>query len=115
MNKPHCQTVIPWLKVNLGKKCLAPLTSTDTKALMAAVQIVELYAYDCHRDVLQAFGDVVLRMQPHCRELAYHAIAHVRDWPDRAEMWAAADLPGIDRPRVCAFEPGAVRREEVAA
>ena len=40
--KPKCETLLPWLKANLGKHCLGPLTGTDAKALAAAVQTIEL-------------------------------------------------------------------------
>lgn len=101
--KPPCETVYPWLRANLGKNCLAPLTSTDARALSAAVQIVELYAY-CHSpEVARAFGDVVRCMQSSTREFAYHAIAHVMDWSDRSKIWSKAGLPAFT-PRRCAFE-----------
>lgn len=81
--KSKADTVFPWLRANLGKKSLAPLTGTDARALQAAVQIMEHYAYDNSPSVLVAFRLVVLRMQPKCYLFAYHAIAHVMDWSDR--------------------------------
>jgi len=101
--KPKCETLLPWLRANLGKSCLGPLTGTDAKALAAAVQTVELYAYDPSPAVISAFGQIVSRMQPSCQELAYHAIAHVMDWSDRSRIWIAAGLPEFSR-RKCAFE-----------
>jgi len=94
---------LPWLKANLGKNCLAPMTGTDSRALAAAVQTVELYAYHEDAGILEAFGRLVKCMQPSTRELAFHAIAHVLDWPDRRRVWMEADLPEF-QPRRCAFE-----------
>lgn len=102
--KPYCQTIYPWLKANLGARSLAPLTGTDDKALSAAVMIIGLYSY--HRDdsVIQAFGLVAGKMQPSTQELAYHAIAYVLNWEDRATIWKQAGLPEITNPRRCAYE-----------
>lgn len=104
--KPVSVTVLPWLKANLGKRCLAPLTGTDARALLAAAQCIELYSVARQPEVLQAFGTIVLCMQEHTRELAYHAIAHVMEWPDRAGVWNQAGLQPIIIPRVCSYEPG---------
>jgi len=103
--QPACVTVWPWLRENLGKGCTAALTGTDAKALSAAVQIVELYAYDSEPSIGLAFGRVVSRMQPSTRELAYHAIAHVMDWSDRERLWNLAGLPGLLKVRRCTWEP----------
>jgi hypothetical protein len=103
--KPPSETVMPWLRSNLGPRCLAPLTGTDARALRAAVQIIELYAYDDAPSVLEAFGHIVRRMQPSTQELAYHAIAHVMDWSDRSRIWVKAGLPEFG-PVQCSFEPG---------
>jgi hypothetical protein len=105
-NKPVSVTVLPWLRNNLGKRALAPLTSTDYRALLAAVQIVELYAYNPAACVVNAFGSVVCCMQPHNARLAYHAIAHVMDWGHRQELWTKAGLPVGEFGR-CEFEPRA--------
>jgi hypothetical protein len=102
--KPPCVTLPQWLKNNLGPKCLAPLTSNDAKALSAAVQIVELYAYNPAECVVNAFGSVVSCMQDHTRHLAFHAVAHVMDWGHRAELWHRAGLGDIPQTR-CNFEP----------
>lgn len=102
--KPVSETIRPWLKSNLGNHCLAALTSTDSQALAAAVQIIELYAYDESPSVIQAYGLVVRRMQPSTQHLAYHAIAHVMEWGDRSRIWVAAGLPEF-APTRCAFEP----------
>jgi hypothetical protein len=109
MNKPASVTIRPWLNINLGPRCLAPLTGTDSRALRAAVEIIELYSYDRHLSLIHAFGAVVSRMQPQCREFAYHGIAHVMDWSDRPKIWAAAGLPPIIASR-CSHEPQGVPR-----
>lgn len=101
--KPKCATLLPWLKANLGKHCLGPLTGTDYRALAAAVQIIDLYAETRDRSIIEAFAIAVLCMQSGTQELAYHAIAHVMDWPDRAEIWNSAGLPTFT-PRRCAYE-----------
>lgn len=105
MTKPPSVTIVSWLQSNLGKKCLAGQTGTDQKALLAAVQIIELYSYERDERVIEAFARVVSMMQEKQRFLAYHAIAHVMEWSDRAAIWNAADLE-IPRfwPR-CEFEP----------
>lgn len=91
--KPPCTTVLPWLKANLGPHCLAPLTGTDTRALFAAVQIIELYSIQPNDTILGAFRSVVLQMQDSTKHLAFHAIAHVMDWGHRGELWERAGLP----------------------
>lgn len=101
--KPKCSTLLPWLKANLGKHCLGPLTGTDAKALAAAVQTIELYAYHSEPEILGAFARIVRCMQPSTWELAYHAIAHVMDWTDRSRIWIAAGLPTFT-PRKCEYE-----------
>jgi len=102
-NQPPCATVRKWLKANLGENCLGALTGTDAKALDAAVQIMALYSYDSHPSVIEAFGNVVRRMQPSTQRLAYHAIAHVTDWSYRSQVWVAAGLPEF-APGRCVFE-----------
>lgn len=99
--------VIPWLKANLGKGSVAALTGTDTRALRAAVQVVELWqCCDKHKeaDCYRCFGLVVSQMQQKTQELAYHAIAMVSDWHVRAGFWARAGLEPIDKPRRCEYE-----------
>lgn len=111
MNKPACTTIRNWLKANLGKRCLAPITGTDDKALNAAVQVAVLWTYcDDRAAVAKAFGVCVNAMQPSTRYLAYHAIAHVSDWSFRAELWNAAELGDIHAP-LCAFERGGSGRD----
>lgn len=105
----YAGTVLDWLHSNLGGYALAPLTGSDTRALRAAVQIVEQFSYDRHPTVLRAFALCVLRMQPKCRELAYHAIAHPMDWSDRATVWKAAGLAFLNPQLKCSFEPGGSR------
>lgn len=92
--KPNCDALLAWLRSNLGRSALAPLTGTDAKALAAAVHIL-----------------VVLKMQPTTRELAFHGTAFLMDWHNRAEIWIAAGLPDLALTSVCAGEPGGCRRE----
>jgi hypothetical protein len=61
--------------------------------------------YPREPEVAKAFGLVVGRMQGSTKELAFHAIAHPLDWPDRPRLWAAAGLLPIPV-RKCAYEPG---------
>lgn len=99
-----------WLKSNLGKRCLAPLTGSDAAALYAAYAIAEAM---CNADSTQtpdlhhAFRHVVLTMQEKCRYLAFHAIAAARDWSDRAPTWMRAGLEFvIGSEQQCAYAPG---------
>lgn len=101
-----------WLSFNLGST--APLTGTDWKALRAAVAIIELHAYEANPSTLHAFRIVVGRMQETTREYAYHAIAMVLDWHDRARIWAKAELPEIKKPMRCKAEPRAAVEGGVA-
>ncbi len=107
--QPCCKTLFTWLKANLGKRCLAPLTGTDAKALTAAVHIIELYSY-CDSsesdNVAKAFGLVVANMQLSTRHLAFHAIAHMMEWDTRWQLWELAGLPPLDHLPRCSFEPG---------
>lgn len=95
-----------WLKLNLGPHCLGALTGQDTRALRAAVQIVELYQYcDDSQSCAQAFGLIVRQMQPSTRRLAFHAIAMLTEWEYRATLWELARLPPFsEHPGVCKFE-----------
>lgn len=102
--KPAAQTITKWLRQN--GQALGGLTGCDARALRAAVQIVELFAYDGTRDIALAFGACVRRMQPETRHLAFHAIAHVMDWDDRAKMWAAAELEPLGQIPACTYGPG---------
>ena len=93
--KPPCEQIMTWLRLNLGVGALGALTGTDAKALTAAVHIMELYAYAGDESLLDAFRVVVLQMQPTTREFAYHTIAQVLNWSDRARLWS---LAGLDDP-----------------
>lgn len=94
-----------WLESNLGKRCLAPLTGQDWKALLASVAIIELYSYDRTDSVLEALRIVVQQMQPQCQRFAYHAIAMVLEWEDRDTVWALIGLPKPENAGRCEFEP----------
>lgn len=108
--KTVSQTILPWLRDNLGDRCTAPLTGTDVRALLAAVQIIDLYSVHNDSGVLEAFGLVVNCMQPSTQELAYHSIAHVMNWWDRERIWKELGLAEF-KPRVCAWEPGGSQRK----
>lgn len=109
MNKAliHTHDVGRWLDANLGRGCLAPLTGTDARALLAAVQVVELWTDSHSREVAEAFGLIVRQMQPHTRRLAFHAIAKVSDWGHRQQLWDSAGLPQdvTHTYGCCKFEP----------
>jgi hypothetical protein len=96
--------IFEWLRGNLGPSTLVPLTGTDSRALVAATEIIEVYSYAPSQDILNAFATIVRTMQPKCREFAYHAIAHVMNWEDRPRLWAAAGLDPIEKPWRCKFE-----------
>lgn len=98
----NAERIEEWFAFNLGT---GALTGTDWKALRAVTAILELYAYDGHPSLLPAFRAVVLRMQDTTREYAYHAIAMVLDWHNRAQLWAQAELPPILKPMKCKAEP----------
>ena len=76
---PPAQTVFAWLRANLGPKALAALTSTDAAALQASVQIVPLWSPYASPDIAAAWGACVRQMQPHTRQFAFHAVAHIAD------------------------------------
>lgn len=106
--QPHAVTIFPWLRANLGKHALAPLTSTDSRALKAAVQIVELWNFadaEPSRDLPNAFAACVRCMQESTREFAYHAIAHMANWSTREELWNLSGLPPITPRMRCENEP----------
>lgn len=107
--KPVSVTLLPWLRANLGKRALAPLTSTDHAALLAAVQVVALYAQTEDDSLPGAFAACVRKMQMSTREFAFHSIAHVMDWPDRGKLWALAGLEPLERRMRCQYEPGGAR------
>jgi len=105
--KTYSQTIGPWLTANLGKGWAAPLTGQDWPALKAAVEIVNAYASSDSEGRMQcliAFKAMVLTMQPQCRWLAFHAIAHVCDWSTRWQIWRAC---GLETPkcRECKYGP----------
>jgi len=98
-----------WLRANLGKRCLAPLTSQDARALDAAASVAALWQYTQRQTVADAFGAIVMLMQATTQHLAFHVVAQVGNWEDRAALWNAANLPmpwGLTK---CAHEPGAGR------
>lgn len=105
-NKPASARVFAWLKENLGKSALAPLTTTDASALLAAVQLVELmgYGYPSRPALCAAFAAIVGEMQRKCQYMAFHSIAMLLDWPDRAKIWAACNLEPLANVPACKYE-----------
>ncbi len=113
--KADCdECIYTFLKGNLGRSALGALTGTDWKALAAAVHLLRLYAYNGHAAVLDAFRLTVLEMQPSTRQFAYHAIAYVSEWHNRAEWWARAGLPPYERIWILEMSPEGRRREASA-
>lgn len=108
--KLPCQEIYPWLKANLGKRCLAPLTGTDARCLLAAVQILDVYRHSRSPSALMAFSAMAGMMQRSTQELAYHAIGMMMEWESRMEVWTKAGLAPFDRVRLCAYEPGGASR-----
>ena len=103
--KTPASTIARWLRDN--GMLLGGLTGTDFAALKAAVEIINLYSFDKQTNTVLAFGDVVRRMQPQLRYLAYHAIAHVGDWDWRERLWTEAGLDPLTSIPPCKFEPSA--------
>lgn len=97
--------ILKWLQANLGKTCTAPLTSTDTYALVTSVSLSNLISYSsAPRELFEAYGHIVRTMQPHTRGLAYHAIACELDWSHRDMIWAASGLLPEKPTTRCQFE-----------
>lgn len=107
-----CKGLLHWLSLNLGRGTLGALTGTDSKALAAAVHILELYNYGGHNErTLEAFRLIVSQMQPSTQVLAYHAIAFLGEWDARPRVWLEAGLEPLDRISVCEGEPAGRRAE----
>lgn len=104
--KTPAQTIGPWLRAN-GLK-LGALTGQDWAALRAAAECMGLYARcdsDAEAKALLAFKACVLSMQPRTRYFAYHAIAHLLDWGDRAMIWHRCGLAPLDCVPRCSCGP----------
>lgn len=117
-SKPRCADLLLWLRLNLGKHCLAPLTGTDSRALAAAVHVLDLYSNGDETTralALAAFAHCVAAMQnkPCVRWLAYHSIAYVMDWNDRDAVWRRAGLASFEHRMVCANEPAGLALQVV--
>ena len=110
MTKYHANTLFPWLRANLGKTALGPLTGNDSRCLLAAVMIVEAYSYNPCDELAQAFAGCVRKMQPSTWDLAFHCIAHVMNWEDRPRLWHRAGLSPDLKVSKCAWEPGGSAR-----
>jgi hypothetical protein len=98
--------ILKWLQANLGRRCTAPLTSTDCYALVTSVNLCNLISHSsAPPELFAAYGVIIRQMQPHTRGLAYHAIACELDWPHRNMIWELARLPADDKPKYkCSFE-----------
>lgn len=106
MRKPHAQTLLKWLRDN-GMR-LGALTDHDTRCLLAAVQIAEVWICSSDREpIAEAFARVVMQMQDSTKYLAFHCVAHVADWCHRGQLWRESGLPFSvleNRPE-CTFGP----------
>lgn len=101
-------SVMKWLRLNIGRAPLAALTGTDTRALGAAIHIIELYVRSGDDDLLDALRVVVLKMQPKCYHIVYHVPAYFQEWETRDRVWVHAGLPidALAPCSVCQGEPG---------
>lgn len=103
--------IFRWLKANLGKRCLAGLTSTDVYALVTSVGLSNLISHGgAPSQLFHAYREIVFQMQPDNRYLAFHAIACELDWSHRWMIWSNAMLPASDVRGKCAFEPTEVSK-----
>lgn len=90
---PVCVAGPRWLRQpagTRGKLSLAALTGQDTRALLAFLHLLELYA--CSDSDGQAAAEVgmaavVKAMQPSTRHMAKASIPHVLDWGDEDRLW----------------------------
>lgn len=97
--------ILKWLQANLGKGCLACLTSTDTYALVTATNLSNLISYDgAPQELFDAYRAIVNQMQPQSRYLAFHAIACELDWSHRGMIWDCANLRFEDVRGKCEFD-----------
>ncbi len=104
---------MPWLRSNLGPKCLGCLTGYSARALRACVELIAAYnACDSimESNLLVAFRTIASTMHRPERELVYHAIAHQMNWSDRDRIWHLAGLEPLGRVSICAHEPGGSAR-----
>ena len=98
--------IFSWLKANLGPRCLGVLTSTDSYALVASVNLANLIGYEsAPDDLFFAYKAIVTAMQPEARYLAYHAIACELDWGHRRMIWMQAGLAEFIPSSRCEHEP----------
>jgi hypothetical protein len=74
-----------WLAANGAD--LAPLTGTDTKALLAIAACWELFAYTRSNRVLDAIRSLLSEMQASTAPLTRDLIARAMDWSDRDRYW----------------------------
>lgn len=106
--KTAAERVLPWLRNNFGKHSLGRLTGQDTRALLCAVQAVEMLNYsDASKipAIYEIFRAAVSCMQPHTAWTAYHSVAMIMNWEDRALVWDAAGLPAVVCQRIAINSP----------
>jgi hypothetical protein len=97
--------ILKWLQANLGKQCIAPLTSHDVYALVTSVNLSNLISWSTAPPALfAAYRAIVQEMQPHTRRLAYHAIACELDWSHRRMIWEAAGMVSEIPTSQCEYE-----------
>ncbi|WP_437638352.1 hypothetical protein [Sorangium sp. So ce854] len=85
-----CDSVYKFLRANYGRRCTAPLTGQDARALRSFVHLVELYRVSDEagaRCAIEAMRATVRAMQAKTRWIAREAIAAVADWEDREPVW----------------------------
>lgn len=98
--------ILKWLQANLGKRCVAGLTSTDTYALVASVNLSNLISYkSAPPELFDAYRAITGQMQDHTRHLAFHAIACELDWSHRAMIWHNAGMADQIPTTKCEGEP----------
>jgi hypothetical protein len=79
-----------WLRANHHD--LAPLTGTDTRALLAIAACWRLYFNaDDQASVLRAVAELLASLQPKCWRLAKALIPWAGDWSHEGPVWQAVD------------------------
>lgn len=107
-----CAEIGKWLRVNVGKYCLAPLTGQDHAALFAIAHLLNAYARsdDNGRKALAvALAYTASAMQPSVRYLVKRAVPYAMDWSHESEVWehiieSAPDRLWSENCRKCAGE-----------
>lgn len=95
--------ILKWLKAN--EQHTGGLTSTDTYALVASVNLSNLISYPgAPKELFEAYRSIVSQMQPTTRYLAYHAIACELDWSHRTMIWVNARMVDQIPSNRCKYE-----------